>query len=148
MSKINSERQWSTLWIVLRVVVVAAGCQSIFSASASPSNVDWIACAIISLSCGAFIFLYFVILSRVIGVDWSHPLSLTKPFWWPSQYPVRFWCLAAELALLGGVVALARDVISLGRLRPIDMTFFCLGLAFAAALAAAARLSKSSSVTH
>jgi uncharacterized membrane-anchored protein len=125
------------MWMLFRLFVVEAASWSVVAISKTNSNIDWLACALISAAFGIALFTWLTVTDGRGGIDWSEPLSLTKPFYPMVTYPVRYWLLAAMALLLGGTAAafLAMRTDE-GRLRT-SATFFFSGVAIVGALAAA-----------
>jgi hypothetical protein len=136
----------ASLWLLLRVIVLAGASWEVFSFSSYPSNVDWVGCALVSVFVGAALFGWLVMLGRLRSVDWSAPLSATKPFFPIHRYPVQFWSLAACPFLIGGGAALVLAMVKRAPAAPAATLFF-MGIAMAAAVAVACRLSSGSRST-
>ena len=114
-------------WLVLRIFITAIVAWELVSLSTTKSNVNWIACALISVATGLGTFIWFSYANSSNKVDWSRPFSLTEPFLPMMTYPLRYWILAAFVLIVGGSLSLLHSIVS-GTPTALGGTFLGMGL--------------------
>ena len=114
-------------WLALRILVTAVAAWELVSVSATRSNINWIACALISFATGLGAFIWFSYANSSNKVDWSRPFSLTEPFLPMMTYPLRYWILAAFVLIVGGSLSLLHSIVS-GTPTALGGTFLGMGL--------------------
>ena len=124
------------IWLALRFLVVAGVSLEIYFLPPTTSNLDWIACGLISSAGGVGIFLWLMSIRNRATIDWSETFSLTKPFFPMNQNPVRFWLVAAVSLTVGGMAAFLEDVALGGQHAAFGATFLFLGIAILVAITA------------
>ena len=115
-------------WLVLRILITAIVAWELVSLSTTRSNVNWIACALISFATGLGTFIWFSYANSSNKVDWSRPFSLTEPFLPMMAHPLRYWILAAFVLSVGGFLSLLRSIIVGGAPTALGGTFLGMGL--------------------
>lgn len=83
---------------------------SIASYEPYKSNIDWIACFMVSIAGGLAVFFWLLWGERVGAIDWTKPVSFTQPFLPMNRYPIRYWIVVAVSLILGGSAALLKEV--------------------------------------
>jgi hypothetical protein len=122
-------------WTALRVLVLVGLPWELVALSRINTDMSWLGCAIIVVVVGTGLFLWFIRLSNRQSVDWSEPLSLTRPFLPMSRNPVQFWSLVAAALTIGGAAA-GISVMASGKGQiAFAGTFFFTGVAISLALA-------------
>ena len=122
------------LWIVLRALVMLLVSWGIASYDASKSNIDWVACLIVSIAGGLAVFLWLLWSERVRAIDWTKPVSITQPFFPMNRYPVRYWMVVAVSLILGGSMALMKEIATDGQHAAFGALFLFLGATILAAI--------------
>lgn len=128
------------MWFILRILVVTGVAVEIASLSPATSNLDWIACGLISSATGVGLFLWLRSIRYRADIDWTQPFSVMRPFFPMNRNPVRFWLLTAVSLLLGGLTAFLRELISGKQHAAFGATFIFMGIAIFLALAATRKL--------
>jgi hypothetical protein len=122
-------KDWrSQIWLVCRIVLIVVTAFAIASYPRNRSNVDWIACLIISVLTSVGLFLWLTVIRSRPNVDWSEPHSWKRPFFPMNLYPVRFWFLGSISFIVGGGIAIAMDLIAHNGHEAFGGTFLFLGL--------------------
>ncbi len=127
-------------WIVLRAIVVMLATWGIASYDASKSNVDWTACLLVSIAMGASLYAWLMLNEKNSAINWTKPISITRPVFPINQYPIRSWLLAGASSILGGSVALLKEVTEGGKHVAFGALFLSLGVAILFAIGAFLRL--------
>ena len=127
-------------WLVLRILLFALGSWSAFAISLGDHKASWLASGLVPVSFGAGLLLWIMAIGWRQEVDLTEPLSLTKPFWPVTSYPGRWWSLTACACLLGGGLAIAYDLVAGGRVSPMPVTVFAMGIAIGAVIWMAGKL--------
>ncbi len=114
-------------WLVLRILITAIVAWELVSLSTTRSDVNWIACALVSFATGLGAFIWFSYANSSNKVDWSRPFSLTEPFFPMMAYPLRYWILAAFVLTVGGSLSMLHSIVS-GTPTALGGTFLGMGL--------------------
>jgi hypothetical protein len=112
------------VWIVLRLAVVGSVTFDLFGLDPTKSNIHEWSAAILGIIPGVGIYLWLSMIRYREWTDFSHMVSLQKPFLPMSRFPLRFWFVASYSMLIGGAVAMLVDTIQKGGRGPIDAVFF------------------------
>lgn len=126
------------LWIILRVLVVLIVSWGIASYNSSTTNLNWLACLLISTAGGVFLFLWLQFIGKRgnrSNTDWTNAISLTRPFFPMNRYPIRYWLLVGLSLIVGGAIAFFKEVRG-GQHASFGTTFIALGVAFILAVCA------------
>ena len=111
-------------WLAIRVAVVLMISWSIVTIN--PSDLDWIACLLISVASGLSVFLWLFWTDKITGLNWDQPTSIYQPFYPMNKYPVRFWVVSGISLCLGGGALILKETFKGANVSP-GATFFFLG---------------------
>lgn len=128
------------LWVALRVLFVAMAAWGIASSPRTNSNLNWIACGLFSFATGIGLFFWLMAVRHYSAIDWSAPLSLTKPFLPMKRNPLHFWMVAAISLVLGGIALFMEEFSADGQHLAFGGTFFFVGVAIFCAILAAKKM--------
>ncbi|SRR5216683_1021599 len=114
------------LWFLLRVAITGDILYTILE-NEPRSNVDWLACGLISTVSAIFLFGWL----HAVRSQWhetERPYSLTTPFFPVGRLTIRFWFTAALSQLIAGALASVYDLHRYGTINPLSASFFFLGV--------------------
>ena len=130
------------LWVLLRIIVILLASWGITSYDAAKSNVDWLACLLISTALGVSLFLWLFSMNNRQPIDCTKPISISYPFMPMRRYPIRYWLVAATALISGGSAALLKETTRGAQHMTVGASFVCLGIGILLAIGLFVRLCK------
>jgi hypothetical protein len=121
-------------WLLARLLAIVFNTIAIMSIPVEQSNVDWLACFLISAISSASLFLWLTMIRSRQDIDWFAPYSLWQPFLPMKQYPLRFWFLTSYSLVIAGIAATIRNMTLHRRPEAVCATFVFMGLFISTAL--------------
>jgi hypothetical protein len=107
---------------------------SLLSIPVARSNLDWGAGAFIGVIFSVVLYLWLMAAGSRAGMDLSLPYSFKQPFLPMRKFPLRYWFVVSYSLVIGGAVAVLRDLIERDSHAGVGGSFLIAGLFIAATL--------------
>ena len=124
------------LWFFGRIIAILTTSSGIIAYSSSKTNLDWLACFLISTFVGFSLFIWLILIRNRPKIDWTKPMSLTQPFWPMIRFPIRFWLIISISLIIGGLSNLLKHSGDYGQYLIYSITFIFMGIAILLAIIA------------
>ena len=97
-------------WLILRIAFFALVAWGALAGPGHDQGLNWREAWLLPPATGVFLYVWINMFGWRQEADLSDSLTLTKPFWSTFDYPTRFWALFAHAGLIGGGLAIVREI--------------------------------------